>query len=65
MSNLMFGNRVLFFAGLPYQILFFAVCMFFALRLFRSDKLFTISLNFNSKSKFRRGRKGAAQQDDE
>ncbi len=64
MSNLMFGNRLLFFAGLAYQIVFFAVCMFFALKLFKSDKLFTISLNLSSKSKFRKGKKGAPAQDE-
>lgn len=59
MSNLMFGNTAIFFAGLAYQIVFFAICMFFALKLFKSDKLFTISLNFSSKSRFKKGSKGA------
>lgn len=51
--NLMFGNRLIFFAGLIYQMIVFAVCMFFALRLFMSDKIFTISLNFGQKSKYK------------
>lgn len=54
MSNLMFGNYTLFFGGLIYQVIVFAVCMFFALRLFKSDKIFTISLNFGQKSKFKK-----------
>ena len=53
-SNLMFGNTALFFGGLVYQIAVFAVCMFFALRIFKSDKIFTISLNLGQKSKFRK-----------
>ncbi len=54
MPNLMFGNNAVFFGGLIYQIAVFAVCMFFALRLFKSDKIFTISLNFGQKKKFRK-----------
>lgn len=54
MPNLMFGNYTLIFGGLAYQIAVFAVCMFFALRLFKSDKIFTISLNFGQKSKFKK-----------
>lgn len=51
-SNLMFGNTTIFFGGLVYQIIVFAICMFFALRLFKSDKILTISLNFGQKSKY-------------
>ncbi|WP_298529209.1 ABC transporter permease [uncultured Ruminococcus sp.] len=51
--NLMFGRTALFTAGLIYQIIVFIICMFFALRLFMSDKLFTISLNFGQKSKYK------------
>ncbi|MBR6792641.1 MAG: ABC transporter permease, partial [Ruminococcus sp.] len=54
MSNLMFGNDAIFFGGLIYQAVFFAICMFFALRLFKSDKIFTISLNFGQKAKFKK-----------
>lgn len=56
MQNLMFGNYVIFFGGLIYQIVFFIICMFFALKLFKSDKIFTISLNFGQKSKFKKNR---------
>lgn len=54
MPNLMFGNNTIFFGGLVYQIIVFAVCMFFALRLFNSDKIFTISLNFGQKKKYKK-----------
>ena len=54
MSNIMFGNTAIFFGGLAYQAAVFAVCMFFALKLFKSDKIFTISLNLGSKSRFRK-----------
>lgn len=54
MPNLMFGNNVIFFGGLIYQAIVFVICMFFALKLFKSDKIFTISLNFGQKAKFRK-----------
>lgn len=60
--NLMFGNTTLFFIGLGYQILIFAVCIFFALRLFMSDKIFTISLNFGQKSKYKKNRKNSEEE---
>lgn len=53
-SNLMFGNNTIFICGLIYQIVIFFVCMFFALRLFNSDKILTISLNLGAKSKYNR-----------
>ncbi|MBR1592314.1 MAG: ABC transporter permease [Ruminococcus sp.] len=50
-SNLMFGHDLIFVMGLVYQVIVLAVCMFFALRLFNSDKILTISLNFGKKDK--------------
>lgn len=60
--NLMFGNRLIFFCGLIYQVIVFALCMFFALRLFKSDKLFTISLNFGQKSKYKKNSAGSSEE---
>jgi len=57
--NIMFGHTSLFFAGLAYQAVVFAVCMFFALRLFNSDKILTISLNFGQKSKYKKKNKSS------
>lgn len=54
MPNLMFGNDAIFFGGLIYQVFVFIICMFLALKLFKSDKIFTISLNFGQKSKFKK-----------
>lgn len=56
MSNLMFGHTFIFIGGLIYQTIAFAVCMFFALRLFKSDKILTASLNIGQKSKFRKNK---------
>ncbi|MBP3380657.1 MAG: ABC transporter permease [Ruminococcus sp.] len=60
--NLSFGNTAVFFGGLAYQIVVLAVCLFFALRLFKSDKILTASFNFGQKSRFRR-KKSAAEEE--
>lgn len=49
--NLMFGHTGLFIGGLIYQIIFLAGCMYFALKIFNSDKILTMSLNFGKKKK--------------
>ena len=54
MGNLMFGNTTAFWCGLAYQIVIFIICMFFALKLFKSDKILTMSLNFGQKSKYKK-----------
>ena len=59
MNNLMFGNDKLFIIGIIYQALLFVICMFFAIRLFNSDKIFTASLNFGQKSKFKKSKKAS------
>lgn len=56
MDNLMFGNTALFWGGLAYQLVLFAVVMFFAVRLFTSDKIFTISLNLGQKMKAKKNK---------
>lgn len=59
MSNIMFGNMTMLYGGMIYQIIIFAICMFFALRLFNSDKILTISLNFGQKSKYKKSGKSS------
>lgn len=54
MNNLMFGNDKIFVFGIIYQAVVFVVCMFFAIRIFNSDKIFTSSLNLGQKSKLRK-----------
>lgn len=56
-SNINFGNMGAYWAGFAYQLVFLAVCMFFALKLFTSDKIFTISLNFGQKRKMKKNAK--------
>ncbi len=59
--NLMFGNMTIFLIGLAYQTVVFAVCMFLALRLFKSDKILTASINFGQKSKYKKSAKKQAE----
>ncbi len=44
MNNMIFGHMGIVWAGLAYQIVFFAVCMYLALKIFTTDLLFTMSL---------------------
>ena len=50
MNNMMFGNMGIVWCGLIYQLIFFAVCMYLAVKIFTTDLLFTMSLPVSSKS---------------
>lgn len=50
-DNIIFDKNMLFWGGLIYQIIALAVCMFFAVRVFMTDKIFTITLSFGQKRK--------------
>lgn len=51
-DNIMFGNTTLFWGGVIYQVILLAICMTVAVKIFTSDKIFTLTLDFNKKSKF-------------
>lgn len=51
MSNVMFSNMTAYWLGLGYQLLFFIICLIAVLKIFTSDKIFTISLSMNQKWK--------------
>lgn len=65
-ENLMFNNYKLYFGGLIYQIILLVICMGFAIRVFTSDRIFTMTLGGKPKSSggglF--GKKKAAHTDD-
>ncbi len=48
MNNLMFGETALVLGGLVYQAVFFAVCMYLAVKMFTSDLLFTMNFSTDS-----------------
>ena len=50
LTNLMSGDMIMYWGGLAYQIVFFADCMFLAVRMFTSDKLFTMSFSSENKT---------------
>lgn len=52
--NVLLGKTALFWAGAGYQLIFLAICMFFAVRVFMTDKIFTISLNLGQKAKMKK-----------
>lgn len=50
-ENIMFGNMGVYWGGLLYQIVILVICMSFAIRVFTSDKIFTMTLSFGEKKK--------------
>lgn len=48
-DNIIFAKDTLFWGGMIYQFIVFVICMFIAVRVFMTDKLFTISLSFGQK----------------
>lgn len=50
-QNMMFGNTQEFIFGAVYQLIFLAVCLAIALRIFLSDRIFTMSIGGGKKSK--------------
>ena len=51
MNNMLFGHMGLVWGGLIYQLVFFAVCMYLAVKIFTTDLLFTMSLPVKSAAK--------------
>lgn len=49
LTNLIMGNTALFWGGFVYQIIFFIICMTGAVRLFTTDRIFTMSGKFGKK----------------
>lgn len=52
-DSLLFNHMPVYWSGLAYQCVLLIVTLFSAVRLFQSDKLFTISLNFGQKMKMK------------
>ncbi len=50
-DNIIFAKDTLFWGGVVYQFAVLCLCMYFAVRLFTSDKIFTVSLSFGNKFK--------------
>lgn len=50
-SNILFDNMPLFFIGMVYQIIVLAIVLFLAVRIFSTDKIFTMTLELKKKKK--------------
>ena len=50
-NNIMFNHTSNVWLGTAYQLIFLIVCMFFAVKLFKSDKILTASIDFSRKKK--------------
>lgn len=50
-ANLLFGNNIVFFAGMAYQLILLIVVMAAAVHVFSTDKIFTMTLDFSGKRK--------------
>ncbi len=50
-ANLLFGNIGVFYLGLAYQAVLLAATLFLAVRIFSSDRIFTMTLQFSGKKK--------------
>jgi ABC-2 type transport system permease protein len=61
LPNLMEGNALLSVGGIVYQTLFLLVCMYLAVKMFTTDKLFTVSFNPDASKRKKRGKKGEAE----
>ncbi|MBP1536631.1 MAG: ABC transporter permease [Ruminococcus sp.] len=48
-QNVMFGDYTTYFIGLAYQFVLLCVCMFLALKIFMSDRIFTLTLGGGKK----------------
>lgn len=55
LTNLMTGDMLIFWIGLAYQIIFFIVCMYLAVKMFTTDKLFTMSFSTDAAKKKKTG----------
>lgn len=49
-TNLIFENQLAFFGGMAYQFVLLCVVMFFAVKIFSTDKIFTMTISFDKKS---------------
>ncbi len=51
LDNIAFGNMAAYWLGLLYQVVCLVICLIFAVRIFTTDKIFTVSLNFRGRKK--------------
>lgn len=57
-ENILYGNMTLYWGGVIYQIILLAICMTLAVKVFTTDKIFTLTLDLGKKSKYDKKNKG-------
>ena len=50
-ENIMYSNMELFWGGFAYQCVLLVICMFIAVKIFTTDRIFTVTLSFSGKRK--------------
>lgn len=58
-ENILMDNMNIYFMGLAYQVVLFIICMFLAVRLFMTDKIFTMTIDFTKKASDKKKNKNA------
>ena len=56
-ENIMFDNMTLYWGGVIYQVILLAICLTIAVKIFTTDRIFTMTLSFGDKSKSKSGKK--------
>lgn len=56
-ENIMFNNMALYWGGVIYQLILLAICLTVAVKIFTTDRIFTMTLSFGDKSKSKSGKK--------
>lgn len=51
LDNIAFGNMTAYWLGFLYQAVCLVICLILAVRIFTTDKIFTVSLNFRGRKK--------------
>lgn len=60
-DNIMFGNMKLYFGGMIYQMVLLVICLTLAVKVFTTDRIFTMTIDPSRKRKSKKGIKSDAQ----
>ncbi len=60
-DNIMFGNMKLYFGGMIYQMVLLVICLTLAVKVFTTDRIFTMTIDPSRKRKNKKGFKSDAQ----
>ncbi len=55
-ENIMFSNMGIFWGGFAYQCILLVICMAVAVKIFTTDRIFTVTLNFGGKKRAKKNK---------